>query len=78
MKNSAGLNHDATVPLSPEQLKAADIIFVMEKTHRTKLSQRFGKYLNGQKIVTLHIPDHYQYMDPSLVELLKQKVSPHL
>jgi predicted protein tyrosine phosphatase len=32
--DSAGLNHDAVVPLSPEQIEWADLILVMEKSHR--------------------------------------------
>lgn len=31
---SAGLNNEAEVPVSPELLHWADIIFVMEKAHR--------------------------------------------
>jgi predicted protein tyrosine phosphatase len=34
---SAGLKNDADVPLSPEQIEWSDIIFVMEKRHRTAL-----------------------------------------
>jgi predicted protein tyrosine phosphatase len=52
----------------------ADIIFVMEKTHRTKLQQRFRKYLNGKRVVCLDIPDDYKYMQEELVKLLEVKV----
>lgn len=71
--DSAGLNHDAEVPLSPEQIQWADLICVMEKSHRNKLSKRFRKYLGGKRIVVLNIPDNYDYMDPALVELVKQR-----
>ncbi len=37
--DSAGLNNDAVVPLSPEQVEWADVIFVMEKVHREKLNR---------------------------------------
>lgn len=62
--DSAGLNHDAETPLTPEQITWADVIFVMEKTHRNKLSQRFRAQLKGKKVVCLNIPDEYEYMDP--------------
>ncbi|NEO70983.1 MAG: protein tyrosine phosphatase [Moorea sp. SIO3H5] len=75
---SAGLNNNAEVPVTPELLKWADIIFVMEKSHRNKLSKKFKKYLNKQRVVCLEIPDSYGYMDPVLVSLLKAKVSRHL
>lgn len=76
--DSAGLNHDAVVPLTPEQLHWADMIFVMEKAHREKLHRKYKRHLNGQRVIVLNIPDDYAYMAPALVELLKLKVSPHL
>ncbi len=72
--DSAGTNNDAETTLTPEQIAWADIIFVMEKTHRKKLSQQFQKYLNSKRVVCLDIPDDYIYMQPELVELLEAKV----
>ena len=74
--DSAGLNHDAVVPLSPEQVEWADVIFVMEKAHREKLHRKFKRYLKRQRVIVLEIPDNYAYMDPALVALLKMKVTP--
>lgn len=71
--DSAGLNHDADVPLSPEQLDWADVIFVMEKAHRTRLGERFRRYLNGKRVICLDIPDNYTFMDPALITLLEKK-----
>jgi predicted protein tyrosine phosphatase len=76
--DSAGLNNDAEVPLSPEQIDWADIIFVMEKAHRSKLSKRFRKYLNGKRVVCLDIPDDYDFMQPELVSLLEARIGRHL
>jgi predicted protein tyrosine phosphatase len=36
---SAGLNNDADNPVTPELVEWAELIFVMEKAHRTKLGQ---------------------------------------
>jgi predicted protein tyrosine phosphatase len=72
--DSAGTNNDAETPLNPEQIAWADIIFVMEKIHRKKLSQKFRKYLNGKRVVCLDIPDDYTYMQEELVKLLEVKV----
>ena len=72
--DSAGLGNDATTPLSSEQIAWANIIFVMEKAHRNKLSKKFRSYLNGKRIICLDIPDEYEYMDPALIQLLKSKV----
>ena len=76
--DSAGVGADADVPVSPEQLAWAEIIFVMEKVHRSRLSKQFQRYLNGKRIVCLDIPDNYAYMQPELVQLLEKKVAPFL
>jgi predicted protein tyrosine phosphatase len=73
--DSAGLGNDATTPLSSEQIAWANIIFVMEKAHRNKLSKKFRSYPNGRRVICLDIPDEYDYMDPLLIQLLKTKVS---
>jgi len=71
---SAGLNHDAENPVTPELLAWADIIFVMERAHRSKLQQKFRNSLNGKRLVCLDIPDNYAYMDPELVRILEARV----
>lgn len=76
--DSAGLAPDATVCLSSEQIAWADIIFVMEKAHRSKLSKRFSRHLKGKRIVCLAIPDDYDFMDPDLVRLLETKAGSFL
>jgi predicted protein tyrosine phosphatase len=76
--DSAGLDRDAEVPLSHEAIEWADIIFVMEKSHRRKLSEKFQPWLKNKRVICLDIPDNYAYMEPALVALLKQKVLPLL
>ena len=75
---SAGLSHDADNLVSAELVGWADIVFVMEKLHRTKLLAQFRSSLNGTKVICLDIPDRYEFMDPDLVALLKLKVRRHL
>jgi predicted protein tyrosine phosphatase len=75
---SAGLDHDAEVPLSRELVEGADVIFVMEKTHRNKLRTKFRASLGRARVICLDIPDEYAFMDPDLVRLLKAKVYRHL
>ncbi len=72
---SAGLNADAETPVTPELLRWSELIFVMEKTHRNKLAKTFRAHLNGKRVICLDIPDDYDYMDPLLVALLKEKVT---
>ena len=75
---SAGLAHDAVDPLTPEHFEDIDIIFVMEKQHRNKLSKRFKRDIGQARVVCLNIPDDYDYMQPELISLLKARVGPHL
>jgi predicted protein tyrosine phosphatase len=75
---SAGLDLAADVSVTPELLLWADLIFVMEKIHRKKLSAKFGAHLNRQRVICLDILDDYEYMESALVELLKKRVIPHL
>lgn len=75
---SAGVLADADVPVSPELLQWADVIFVMERAHRTRLASRYRPWLNGKRVICLDIPDDYDFMAPALVEVLKKKVVPHL
>ena len=76
--DSAGLNHDAEVPLSEEQIEWADLIIVMEKAHRSRLNQKFKAALAGKRIAVLNIPDNYDFMDPDLISLLKSRCANYI
>jgi predicted protein tyrosine phosphatase len=76
--DSAGLGADADVPLSTEQVVWANIIFVMEKVHRNRLSTKFRSHLNGKRVICLDIPDDYEYMQEELVRLLEIKAGKFL
>jgi predicted protein tyrosine phosphatase len=76
--DSGGLSSDADCQLTPEQVLWADVVFVMEKKHRARLSREFGAILKGKKVVCLDIPDDFEFMDPALVRLLQKGVSKHL
>jgi predicted protein tyrosine phosphatase len=75
---SAGLSADADEVMSGELARWADLIFVMEKAQRARLSRRYGPDLKGTRIICLDIADRYAFMDPDLVALLKTRVTPHL
>lgn len=76
--DSAGIDPGAEIPLTHGAIQWADMIFVMEQIHQQKLSEQFAPWLNHQRVVCLNIPDEYDYMDPALVNLLKQRVLPLL
>jgi predicted protein tyrosine phosphatase len=75
---SAGLARDTHNPVTDDLVEWADLIFVMEKRHRRRLADKFGKRLKTQRVICLDIPDDYEFMDPALIELLNKKVRPFL
>ena len=75
---SAGLNNDAQVPVTPELIAWAEVIFVMEKRHMNKLSKLFRADLRAKRVICLNIPDEFNYMQPELVSLLEARVTPRL
>ncbi len=76
--SSAGLNPDADTPLTAEMVEEADLVFVMERAQKAKLSKRFGAWLTRSRVICLDIPDNYAFMDPALISLLRTKVTPFL
>ena len=71
----AGTNSDAETPVSGDLIEWADIILVMEKSHRNKVSKKYKELLKNKRLVVLDIPDNYECMQPELIQLLKEKVS---
>ncbi|WP_189402805.1 low molecular weight protein tyrosine phosphatase family protein [Arenicella chitinivorans] len=71
---SAGTNHDAETTVSGDLIEWADAILVMEKSHKSKITNKFKDLLHGKKLAVLAIPDNYEFMDPVLIRVLKSKV----
>lgn len=74
----AGLDPQADAPLSPEQLDWADRIYVFEKRHRAALAAGHARALRGRAVADLDIPGLYTFMQPELVELLRDRLGPEL
>lgn len=70
---SAGLYNDK--PLAEKQLSWADVVVVMEDAHRAEIARRFPKQYMQKRIVSLGIPDLYDYNEPQLIELLNSKMA---
>lgn len=70
----AGTNRDAVTPVSSDLIEWADVILVMEQSHKAKIMSRFQEAVRDKKIGVLDIPDVYNYMDPLLIQLLESRV----
>jgi predicted protein tyrosine phosphatase len=75
---SAGTQPNARIVVTEGHIGWADIIFTMEKSHWNLLRQKFGAALDGKRVIALHIPDEYQFMQPELIDELKIKVVQHI
>ena len=71
----AGTNKDAATPVSGDLIEWADLIFVMEQTHKKKVTAKFRALLQDKRVICLAIADNYDCMAPELIELLKQRVA---
>lgn len=71
----AGTNSDAETTVSGDLIEWANIILVMEKSHRNKISKKYKTLLKNKRLIVLEIPDNYEYMQAELIQLLKTKVS---
>lgn len=69
-----GTNSDAETTVSGDLIEWADIIFVMEKSHRNKVSKKFKGLLKTKRLICLDIPDDYERMEPALIRLLENRV----
>ncbi len=73
-----GTNKDAITPMSGDLIMWADIVFVMQKSHKKKVTAKFKELLKDTKLICLGIPDNYDYMDPELIRILESKVSSYV
>ena len=70
----AGTNSDAATPVSGDLVEWADVILVMEKSHKNKITKKYKELLKDKRLVVLDIPDNYEYMQPELIQLLKTRM----
>lgn len=75
---SAGTNKDSETPLTGDLINWADVILVMESSHRQKVAKQYRHLLKEKKLAVLDIPDRYKFMDPELIRILELKVPRYL
>ena len=72
---SAGLSKQSPTTVSAKLIEWAEIIMVMEKPHAQRIRDSYQRQLQLPEIISLDIPDDYPFMDPDLIELLKDSVA---
>ena len=75
---SCGLSDKSPRRISENDIRWAELIFVMEPRHQERIMARFREAVDTTPIRVLGIPDDYQFMDPELIDLLVESVEWHL
>lgn len=75
---SAGTSSEAMVQVNERMLDWADIVFVMDDEQASALRHAFPTHSAAKNAVILHIKDDYHFLDPELVQLLRERVTPHV
>lgn len=75
---SAGTSEQARRKISSQDLEWADLVLVMEHAHKKRILQEFHGVARNCKMFVLDIPDEFEFMDASLVELIRGSVEPIL
>ena len=75
---SAGTSNVARIRVNKKLLEWADLIFVMEKSHKQILNHKYPCTVKSKQIVILEIPDEFQYMNAELIDILEIAIQPHL
>ena len=75
---SAGTSASARCRVSEKLLLWADRVMVMDHEHKQRLREMFPEIVRDLHIDVLDIPDDYEFMNPELVELIRERVEPLL
>ena len=73
---SAGTSRSAKRTITVADIRWADVILVMEDKHRARLRAQFRDEVRYKDVHVLDIPDEYSFMDPELVEIIREKAEP--
>jgi len=71
---SAGLSPKSDRKITENDLKWADLVFVMETEHRAKIWELY-RNMELLSIEILDIPDDYEFMDNELIDLLTERIN---
>lgn len=73
---SAGTVRGARRTVSVADIRWSDVILVMEDKHKSRLQAQFRDEVRYKTLHVLDIPDEYKFMDPELVDILRQTATP--
>lgn len=71
---SAGVSASARRRVTERLLLWTDLVLVMEHWQKKRLREDFSGIFPDLCIEVLDIPDDYEFMDPCLIEMIRQRV----
>jgi predicted protein tyrosine phosphatase len=75
---SAGTSSQARTQVTEELLAWADVIVVMERRLVRQLQRLHREELAGKELHCIELPDDYQFMQPELLAVLEERLTPLL
>ena len=75
---SAGTDADALARVNEQMLDWADDIFIMDDQQRRALGHAFAGHSALDRLICLDIPDQFNFLQPELMTLIEERVTPHL
>jgi len=75
---SVGTEKNSRIKVTPGLIGWAEIIFCFEKKHLRRLREKYADELSGKTVVTMNIPDDFEYMDEELQEIIRGYVEAYL
>lgn len=70
---SAGLYNNN--PVNAKQMNWADVIITMEEDQGDEIAKRFPLEYLKKRVICLNIPDIYDYGNPELEKVLREKIN---
>lgn len=74
--DSAGTEAFFAKAVTEERLQWADLVVVMEKRHELSIRERFPDAAEHTRIVSLDIPDIYQFLEQRLQQEIRARFEP--
>ena len=75
---SVGTQPEARIVITEGHIRRADLIFCMEKSHLERIRLKFPAALEGKRVVCLHIPDEFEFMEPDVLDALRANLAGHI
>lgn len=64
----------ALVPIDPVMVEWAEMVLTADDEQRDFIVREFERHVDGKSVISLDLPDQYEYMDPELQNIILNRV----